>query len=162
MSRLRREPGKIQNAHPALRGRRYGERSNFRVKGWLAQPGGFGYSDCYPMATPCKKCGAEKTETVHHGLLYGLARAFGYRLRMCSRCHRLRLIPRQSKRPSGNSTEQPASPREVKGACPSCGKVDYRRSRRHFWEHVLLRGPMVRCRGCRTRFRMPRPVDLAN
>ena len=45
------------------------------------------------MATPCSRCGATKTETVRHGLMYNLARRFGYRLRMCSRCRRLRLLP---------------------------------------------------------------------
>jgi len=112
------------------------------------------------MATPCKKCGAEKTESVHHGVLYALAKVFGYRLRMCSRCHRLRFIPRRSSRPRGNDTASVAAPRPVRGACPNCGKVDYRRSRRLWWEHLILRGPMVRCRACRARFPLPRPVDL--
>lgn len=46
-----------------------------------------------PMATPCSRCGATKTETVRHGLMYNLARRFGYRLRKCGRCRRLRLLP---------------------------------------------------------------------
>ena len=115
------------------------------------------------MATPCKKCGAEKTEDVRHGLLYSLAKAFGYRLRMCSRCHRLRLVSRHLKpsvekpTPAPDSTSQPP----VMGACPKCGKTDFRRSRRHFWERLIVRGPMVRCRACRARFPLPEPIDAA-
>jgi hypothetical protein len=45
------------------------------------------------MAAPCSRCGATKTESVRHGLMYKLARRFGYRLRKCGRCRRLRLIP---------------------------------------------------------------------
>jgi len=50
-----------------------------------------------------------------------------------------------------------AEPR-LAGACPRCGKQDYQRSRRRWWERVIRRGPMVRCRACRARFPMPRPV----
>jgi hypothetical protein len=118
--------------------------------------------DVHPMATPCKKCGAEKTESVRHSLLYALAKSLGYRLRMCSRCHRLRFIPRELGRSNGASPIKtaPAPAPALKGACPSCGKTDYRRSRRLIWERFVLRGPMARCRACHARFPMPRPVDL--
>ena len=106
------------------------------------------------MATPCKKCGAEKTETVGHGLMYSMAKMFGYRLRICSRCHRYRLIPRHGERPS--KSEPSASNPPAPGACPRCGQKDYRRSRRYLWERFIFRGPMVRCRACRTRYQMPR------
>lgn len=112
------------------------------------------------MATPCRKCGAEKTENVHHGLGYVLAKLFGYRLRMCSRCHRLRLIPRHTERTAGLLDRKPASKADVPGSCPACGKKDFRRSHRRLWERIFLRRPMVRCRACHTRFPLPRPVDL--
>ena len=129
--------------------------------GLLAHAPAFRYSDNFPMATPCKKCGAEKTEDVQHGLLYAGAKLLGYRLRMCSRCHRLRLVPRHPAKRSGEKSAPVSLPlRPLTGACPNCGKIDYRRSRRTLGEHVLLRGPMVRCRGCRTRYPLPRPIDL--
>ena len=112
------------------------------------------------MATPCKKCGAEKTENVHHGLLYAGAKLLGYRLRMCSRCHRLRLVPRHPDKLSEEKpVSAPAPSHPLLGACPNCGKVDYRRSRRTFWEHVIMRSPIVRCRACRTRYPLPKPID---
>ena len=113
------------------------------------------------MATPCKNCGAEKTEDVRHGLLYALAKAVGYRLRMCSRCHRLRLVPRYPKPAVKEAVPDPAPRPPVQGACPKCGKIDYRRSRRLFWERLIFRGPMVRCRSCRARYPLPRLTDTA-
>jgi len=49
------------------------------------------------MQTACRKCGATKTETVSEGspLVNNLARVFGYELRQCSRCRRLRLLKRR-------------------------------------------------------------------
>jgi predicted nucleic acid-binding Zn-ribbon protein len=46
------------------------------------------------MISPCRKCGATKTEPVRHGIIYKVARASGYRLCQCSRCRKLRLIRR--------------------------------------------------------------------
>ena len=46
------------------------------------------------MASPCRKCGATKTDPVHHGILYKLATAFGYRLHRCASCRTLRLFAR--------------------------------------------------------------------
>jgi hypothetical protein len=112
------------------------------------------------MAEPCRKCGAEKTESIHHGFLYALVKLFGYRLRMCSRCHRLRLTPRRPERTAPRVERNQASKAEIPGACPRCGKKDFRRSHRLVWERMLLRGPMVRCRACHTRFPLPQPVDL--
>jgi hypothetical protein len=110
------------------------------------------------MATPCKKCGAEKTEHAGHGLMYALAKAFGYRLRICSRCHRYRLLPRHEERPPRREEQEPHDEPKVEGACPECGKSDFRRSRRLWWERLIMRGPMVRCRACHTRFPMPQPT----
>lgn len=107
------------------------------------------------MVAPCEKCGAEKTESVDHGLLYALAKVFGYRLRMCSRCRRLRLLPRRGERIARGEERKPRPESKVPGACPQCGEKDYRRSRRRWWERAIRRGPMVRCRACRTRFPMP-------
>ena len=126
----------------------------------LALPAGFYYSVYSQMGTPCRKCGAEKTENVHHGLMYSLAKALGYRLRICSRCHRFRLFPRHGERAVTTQEPRPVSKTQEKGACPKCGKSDYRRSRRHLWERLLFRRRMVRCRACKTRFPMPRPEDL--
>ena len=143
--------------------------NGFRRCSLLANSTEISYPDVTLMATPCKKCGAEKTEDVRHGLLYSLAKAFGYRLRVCSRCHRLRLVPRHPKpsvekptpapdpAPAPDFTSQPP----VMGACPKCGKVDFRRSRRLIWERLIFRGPMARCRGCRARFPLPQPIDAA-
>lgn len=120
------------------------------------------------MATPCRKCGATKTEPSRHGPMHRLARRFGYRLRRCARCHRMRLVPLDEPRdfpnderlegldtsghesPPDEALKEPAGP-----TCPRCGKSDYRRSRRRWWEHLLHRPHMVRCRSCRTRFPLP-------
>lgn len=130
--------------------------------------------DWIPMATPCRKCGAQKTEDPYHGLLYSLAKACGYRLRICSRCRRRRFLPLA--RPRLNDLDEPERLRREEpaqanlainpgveanppGACPKCGKVDFRRSRRRSWERMIGRGPMVRCRACQTRFPLPQPAD---
>ncbi len=116
------------------------------------------------MATPCPKCGAEKTEDPYHGLLYSLAKAFGYRLRICSRCHRRRFLPVHRPRIDDLEEPEPLPSAEAKppGACPKCGKVDFRRSRRRSWERLIGRGPMARCRACKTRFPMPRSANLTH
>ena len=131
------------------------------------------------LATPCPKCGATKTESARHGMLYRVARMFGYRLRICSRCRRKRFLPRDHSRtgesqegltqpaaagpPAGDvSAGQPTLDEESKpapagrpDACPRCGKYDFRRSHRRFWERLIGRGRMVRCRNCRYRFPKP-------
>ncbi len=43
--------------------------------------------------------------------------------------------------------------------CPRCGSRAYRRSRRRWFEHLLRRPPMARCRSCRQRFPYPRHGD---
>jgi len=50
------------------------------------------------MPAPCQKCGATKTESVSERspLVNNLARVFGYELRQCSRCRRLRLLKRRA------------------------------------------------------------------
>src|SRR5208337_34215 len=50
------------------------------------------------MATPCPRCGATKTDSVVHGLMYKLVWAFGYRLQECARCRRPRFLPRHDRR----------------------------------------------------------------
>jgi hypothetical protein len=92
--------------------------------------------------------------------MYGLAKAFGYRLRICSRCHRYRLLPRHGERISRQEERQQRHERETLGVCPQCGKKDFRRSRRRWWERLIMRGPMVRCRACHTRFPMPRVESI--
>jgi len=87
--------------------------------------------------------------------MYSLALAFGYHLRMCSRCHRLRLLLRHGERSHRREERKRRPESELPGVCPQCGKKDYRRSRRRWWERLIQRGPMVRCRACRTRFPMP-------
>ncbi len=114
----------------------------------------------HPMSKPCRKCGAEKTESVHHGLVYALVKLFGYRLRICSRCHRWRLLPRHGEGSHSASGVQTGSQTKLEGACPRCGNKDYRRSRRRWWERMIFRGPMVRCRACRKRFPKPKFIDL--
>jgi len=131
------------------------------------------------MATPCKKCGATGTEAVHHGLTYKLIKKFGYRLRKCSRCRRTRLLPLAenpgSEREGHHHHHQESAPveavpneaeelheKERREACPKCGKHDFRRSRRTWWEHLRRRPSMVRCRSCRHRYALPRePQQLA-
>ena len=44
------------------------------------------------MASPCRHCGATKTESVHHGFIYDTVQLFGYHLRRCSSCNRWRLF----------------------------------------------------------------------
>jgi hypothetical protein len=46
------------------------------------------------MITPCPRCGETKTDSLWHGAIYKLVWAFGYRLHRCSRCRKLRFIPR--------------------------------------------------------------------
>ncbi len=46
------------------------------------------------MATPCPRCGATKTESVRHGLIYETLWKMGLHLRRCSFCNRRRLFKR--------------------------------------------------------------------
>jgi hypothetical protein len=46
------------------------------------------------MASPCPRCGATKTESVKHGLIYEAFWRMGYHLRRCSFCNRKRLFKR--------------------------------------------------------------------
>lgn len=119
------------------------------------------------MATPCRQCGATKTEPVRHGVFYSLAKSLGYHLRRCARCHRLRLLPKSEPKdaplpprpglfrrliPPGSQAPGAKDP----GGCPHCGAQDYRRSHRTTLEHLMGRRPMVRCRSCHKRFPMPK------
>jgi hypothetical protein len=107
------------------------------------------------MARPCPHCGAQKTESVRHGFWYTLAKAFGYRLRKCSRCRRLRLLPRHGETHETAGVDDAGFQPGAADACPRCGSKDYRRSRRRWWERLIGRGPMARCRACRQRFPYP-------
>jgi hypothetical protein len=46
------------------------------------------------MASPCPRCGAIKTESVRHGIIYHLFWSLGYHLRRCSQCDRWRVFRR--------------------------------------------------------------------
>jgi len=46
------------------------------------------------MASPCPRCGATKTKSVRHGLIYSTLWKMGYHLRRCSLCERRRLFKR--------------------------------------------------------------------
>jgi hypothetical protein len=46
------------------------------------------------MATPCPRCGATKTESARHGIVYRTLWRMGYHLRRCSFCNRPRLFKR--------------------------------------------------------------------
>jgi hypothetical protein len=121
------------------------------------------------MVAPCPKCGATKTETGSHDLTYRVAKLFGYRVRLCSRCRRRRFLPRHSESSAEAAEEnkhtaessdaeverKPRGPNQPWRGCPRCGKIDYRRSHRRLWERLAGRGPMVRCRNCRFRFPLP-------
>lgn len=48
------------------------------------------------MPKPCPRCGATRTDSVRHGVLYWGAWALGYRLRECSRCRFPRLFGRHN------------------------------------------------------------------
>ncbi len=116
------------------------------------------------MATPCRKCGATKTESVYHGTAYSLARRFGYRLRVCSRCRRYRLLdldehpdaPVMRDAPPKLAPDPPPVPSEPPGTrrseCPRCGSTDHYRSRRRWYERLFRRSAMARCRRCQKRF----------
>ena len=130
------------------------------------------------MVPPCQKCGAARTESVRHRypLRYSLAKVFGYRLRLCSRCNRLRLIPgeflekshselpaspipapaaEEPLEPPSPEPQQEAAPYDPLRACPYCGATRYRRSQRRWYERLMGRPPMARCRACYRRFPYP-------
>ena len=125
------------------------------------------------MAAPCRKCGATKTEPVRRGLRPTLAKRFGYDLRKCARCRKLRLISRRPvAAPGGSGANSPeAAPSLAAGVspgvepaydpdgfngCPRCGERKYYRSARSWFERVVLRHPpMARCTQCRYRFPIP-------
>jgi hypothetical protein len=46
------------------------------------------------MISPCPRCGATRTDSVRHGVMYRLVWIFGYRLQQCSRCRLPRFIRR--------------------------------------------------------------------
>jgi ribosomal protein S27AE len=50
----------------------------------------------WQMPKPCPRCGAIRTDSVRHGVLYWGAWALGYRLRQCSRCRFPRLFRRHN------------------------------------------------------------------
>jgi hypothetical protein len=49
------------------------------------------------MASPCPRCGATKTRSARHGLMYNTLWTMGYHLRRCSFCGRRRLFKRVSR-----------------------------------------------------------------
>lgn len=116
------------------------------------------------MASPCRKCGASKTDPTHHGFVASVAGLFGFRVRKCARCRRLRFLLPHEHTDEPSPSKAPASPQATpkqglagskassEFACPNCGSTDIRRSKRHWYERVLGRDPMARCRKCRYRF----------
>lgn len=132
---------------------------------------GYSHRDWQPMmeVSPCRKCGSTKTGSARHGFMYNIARLFGFRLRRCGGCHRLRLIARnraaepEVMRSAPVKLSSPALPKNSP-VCPYCGSDDFRRSRRRWYDHLLKRPKMARCRQCRRRFpsdSIPRAKDVA-
>ncbi|HLY63275.1 MAG TPA: hypothetical protein VKV95_21225 [Terriglobia bacterium] len=108
-------------------------------------------------AAPCRRCGSTKTGSARRGLLYNIANLCGYRLRLCGGCRRLRLISRtQEAEPevirAAEVVTPAAAPPSNSPACPYCGSGDFRRSRRRWFDHLLKRPKMARCRQCHRRF----------
>ena len=79
--------------------------SRLRLPESLRVPSLIGYASPARMATSCPKCGGTKTESVRAGLLYWLANAFGYRLRLCGRCRSYRLFRRGGESHGSRSRE---------------------------------------------------------
>jgi hypothetical protein len=113
---------------------------------------------------PCRKCGSTKTGSVPRGLLFKLARIFGYRLRLCGGCRRLRLIPLEPeggpetiRQPESKPPTPAPAPAPVKNiiGCPYCRSTEWRRSRRRWYDRLMKRPKMARCRTCRRRFPQP-------
>ena len=129
------------------------------------------------MVSPCRKCGATRTETIRHRypVSYSFVQLFGYRLRLCAGCNCLRLIRRKMLEKAQAEAKarvawplhaeplEPPRPEEPAAAeapgkpdaCPNCGEEDYRRSRRQWYERLIGRPPMARCRSCHHRFLYP-------
>lgn len=116
-------------------------------------------------ALQCRKCGSTKMGSAHNELLSKLARALGYRLKRCGGCHRLRLLPAHPKS-DPRAIRQPVDSPDVAAKtakCPYCGSADTRRSRRRWYDRLMKRPRMARCRACRRRFRRRQaiPSDAA-
>jgi hypothetical protein len=108
-------------------------------------------------APPCRRCGSTKTGSARHGFLYNIAHLLGYRLRLCGGCRRLRLVARTpAAEPEVIRTTEvktlTSTPPNNSPACPYCGSTDFRRSRRRWYDYLLKRPKMARCRTCRRRF----------
>jgi hypothetical protein len=136
------------------------------------------YSALGSMSSPCRRCGATKTEPAHGRVVSTLVRLLGYRLRRCSRCRRWRVLPpgpflgpKASTEPDYGSNVT-ATPGETRGSvslqwatdpfdpdgfsgCPRCGGLQFERTRRRWLERTLKRPRMARCRACRKRFPYP-------
>jgi hypothetical protein len=126
------------------------------------------------MASPCKKCGATKTEPVRHDWAYHLVDALGYRLRECSNCRRKRIVPKSIFTPNGQGAIYQADGASVKegelsqasmmadfdpdgfSGCPRCGRKQFERTHRTWLERKLNRPLMARCTACSRRFPFPR------
>jgi hypothetical protein len=51
------------------------------------------------MSSPCPRCGATKTESVRHGIIYNTAWKLGYHMRRCSDCNCWRFSRQSRNRP---------------------------------------------------------------
>lgn len=115
------------------------------------------------MPSPCRKCGATKTEPVRRGIMRHSTRLFGYRLRECSRCRRWRILPERIFRRDGlysgaageNETANFGFDPDGFDGCPRCGKKEFDRVPRNWMERVWRWAPMARCRKCGKRFTYP-------
>jgi len=100
--------------------------------------------------------------------------ALGYRLRACSNCRRLRIVPKSvfapnekgAGYPAGNAPGQDGKLIGVQvhvdfdpdgfSGCPRCGAKQFERTHRTWLERKLKRPFMARCVACSRRFPFPR------
>ena len=126
------------------------------------------------MASPCKRCGATKTEPVRRDWTYHLVEALGYRLRACSNCRRKRIVPKSIFTPNGEGTVYQVNGAATKdrelpsgqgradfdpdgfSGCPRCAGRQFERTHRTWLERKLNRPLMARCLSCSRRFPFPR------
>ncbi|HUY12331.1 MAG TPA: hypothetical protein VMX16_01715 [Terriglobia bacterium] len=107
-------------------------------------------------------------------MAYHLVDALGYRLRACSNCRRLRVVPKSVFTPNavdglymaGKDAGQGGKLSKDQGqadfdpdgfsGCPRCGSKQFERTHRTWLERKLNRPLMARCVACSRRFPFPR------
>jgi hypothetical protein len=70
------------------------------------------YREGRPMSSPCIWCGATRTSSGRHSVLYFIAKAFGLRLCECACCHRPRISRRKPTEDTGPKLGTAAHPPE--------------------------------------------------